>query len=419
MKIVWTANHHAQPTGYATIARNVIPYIQNNSKHSVVEFAISGISRMMPYEWEGVKVYGPSPWGGQFGLNDWQSVQILEKPDIWMLNFDLWATGNNIPRTGIKYVTYVPIDHDPLPPVWEPVLMGASSIVPYCAFGERVLKEGLGMAYPISAPIPHGVDTTAFRPMEVDRRKIFMQDTTEDVFIVGIFKNNQGTRAKYEIQLQGFKMFLDEVGHDQARLYLHTYKKGNTAFDLTQLVKMFGLEGKVYMVNSHLYKYGLSNVELAETYNGCDVILNAVAGEGFGLPIIEAFACGKPVIATACTSMSELLTDQEGEIRKADWKHGEFIDAERGWLVPTSGDEYTLGKISKRRIFRAEDVAAALLDAYEHPEKREAKGKAGYEWGQQLDWQKIGDKWVSYFDDLEEKLAPKKYTWSGNTGKDL
>ena len=74
MKAVWTSNFHGQPTGYATICRNVVPYIQNNSKHEMVEFAISGINRVLPTTWKGVKVYGASNFGGKFGQGDWATV---------------------------------------------------------------------------------------------------------------------------------------------------------------------------------------------------------------------------------------------------------------------------------------------------------------------------------------------------------
>lgn len=42
-----------------------------------------------------------------------------------------------------------------------------------------------------------------------------------------------------------------------------------------------------------------SEAELAALYRGCDVTVLPYRGEGFGLPLAEALACGKPVIATA------------------------------------------------------------------------------------------------------------------------
>jgi len=411
MKIVWAGNHHGQPTGYGVICKNVVSHIQNNSKHEMVEFAISGIQRVLPTTWGNVKVYGASNYGGQFGLGDWATVQAIENADVWLLNFDAWAAGPNISKIGVKYAIYPPIDHDPLPPVWSDVLKGAVDIVPYCQFGERVLRKGLGIAAPISPYIPHGVDTQVFRPMDVVKSEVFGRETPEDAFVIGIYKNNQGTRAKYDVQLQACRMFIDTVKDDNVRIYIHAFQTGHQAPDLAELVQRFGLTQYVYMISPMRYRYGISEEDLARTYNACDVILNAVSGEGWGLPITEAFACGKPVIATAFSSMPELLTGAEGEIKKELLATGECYEAERGWLVPTAGTEWTLGKHSTRRVFHARDVAGALIKAYEDPGKRREMGRKAHEWVQQLDWRRVGDRWIDYFDQLAEKVAPKKYTW--------
>jgi len=411
MKIVWASNYHQQPTGYATVARHVIQYLQHNSRHQIVEFAVSGLARTLPSTWKGVTVYGNSGQGGQFGVGDWRIVQNLEKPDIWMVNFDAWAAGPLVAQSGVKYVIYPPIDHDPLPPLWESSLKKAEEIIPYCRFGQRVIREGLGEAFNILEPIPHGVDTEAFRPMQVNRSEVFGRDIPDEAFVIGIYKNNQGTRAKYETMFEGIRIFLDRVGDAPVWVYIHAAKTGQHAFNLGDLVNQFGLSGHVMLVAPQLYRYGLSDEELAKTYNACDVILNSVAGEGWGLPITEAFACGKPVIGLAFSSMPELLSGVEGEIEKRVWDKGECIETERGWLVPTAGEEFTLGKRSKRRVFRAEDVAAALSAAYETPSKRLDKGMRANKWVRRLDWKHVGNAWIKYFDGLETRLKKGRVTW--------
>jgi len=408
MKIIWAGNAHIQATGYGNICKHVVSYVQHNSKHKMVEFAVSGLNRCQPFDWDKVKVYGGSGRGGNFHIGDWPVVQGQEQADIWLVNFDAWATGDLIPRSGVKYVLYAPVDHDPLPPPWLPSMKKAYELVPYCTFGGRVMREGLGLAYPVQKPIYHGVDTSVFRPVKVTKTNAFGRETPEEMFMVGIFKNNQGTRAKYETQLEGFRMFLDQLKDKDARLYLHCYKTGGSAFNVADLARKFDLSGYVYLVNQAMYRYGLSEEDLNMMYNACDVILNCVAGEGFGLPVIEAFAAKKPVIATAFSSMSELLCDEEGEIRREDHT---VLETERGWLVGISDKEYTLGKQSARRIFRPEDIAEALMCAYESPEKRKEKGEAGYKWVQQYDWERIGDQWIEYFNGLEKRIREKRYSW--------
>ena len=417
MRIMWTGNQHDQPTGYGTIAKNVIQHVHHNSKHEMMEFAISGIQRVRPYMWEGVKVFGTSSYGGKMGLGDWGRIQKEENPDLWMINFDAWGTADKtgesvIPRIGIPYAVYPPIDNDPLPPPWFAVLRNAIDIVPYCDFGARVMREGLGPTVPISTPIHHGIDTNAFKPMEVDRSAIFGQPLDDDAFIVGIFKNNQGTRAKYELQLEACRMFLEAVQDDRIRIFIMADKVGNQSPNLVELVQRFGLQGKVFIIGEQPYRAGLVAEELATYYNACDVILNCVAGEGYGLPIIEAFGCGVPVIGTAYSSMPELIVGTEGEITKNIIGNGECYEGARGWLVPTSGKEWAGLKRSDRRIYLPFDAAAALIRAYGDSDQRKEMGQNAHKWVQQLDWKIIGDQWIDYFDGIESRVKPTTYSWS-------
>ena len=54
---------------------------------------------------------------------------------------------------------------------------------------------------------------------------------------------------------------------------------------------------------------GLSNAALVEQYQLCDLVLFASTYEGFGLPIVEAQAVGRPVITSHLWSMPEVAGD--------------------------------------------------------------------------------------------------------------
>lgn len=53
----------------------------------------------------------------------------------------------------------------------------------------------------------------------------------------------------------------------------------------------------------------LSESELIEHYNRADIFLFPSRLEGFGLPVVEAMACGKPVVCTRAASLPELVDD--------------------------------------------------------------------------------------------------------------
>ena len=53
-------------------------------------------------------------------------------------------------------------------------------------------------------------------------------------------------------------------------------------------------------------KIGLSDSELVKQYKDCDILVFASTSEGFGLPIVEAQAVGRPVVTSCISSMPEV-----------------------------------------------------------------------------------------------------------------
>ena len=54
----------------------------------------------------------------------------------------------------------------------------------------------------------------------------------------------------------------------------------------------------------------MDDATLASLYRGCDVFVLPYRGEGFGMPLVEAMACGKPVITTACGPSQDFASEQ-------------------------------------------------------------------------------------------------------------
>src|SRR5215475_2513470 len=61
---------------------------------------------------------------------------------------------------------------------------------------------------------------------------------------------------------------------------------------------------------------------MAAWYRGIDVLSLCSYGEGFGLPLIEAQACGTPVITTDASAMSELCGAGWAVSGTPFWSHG-------------------------------------------------------------------------------------------------
>jgi hypothetical protein len=91
--------------------------------------------------------------------------------------------------------------------------------------------------------------------------------------------------------------------------------------------------------------------EMAQIYSAMDVLVNPSFGEGFGIPIIEAQACGVPVIVNDFTAMPELCG--------------------AGWRV--KHQPYWSGLGSWQAIPNVDDIAAALEECYSAPAQQRDK----------------------------------------------
>lgn len=60
-----------------------------------------------------------------------------------------------------------------------------------------------------------------------------------------------------------------------------------------------------------IFTGGLSDIYLCRLYNLCHVYIFPSLHEGFGLPVLEAMACGAPVIASNTSSLPEVMGDPE------------------------------------------------------------------------------------------------------------
>jgi glycosyltransferase involved in cell wall biosynthesis len=69
---------------------------------------------------------------------------------------------------------------------------------------------------------------------------------------------------------------------------------------IVELVKMSGLCKRIHILDN------VSDSDLALLYNGASAMFFVSSYEGFGLPILEAMACGTPVVTCRNSSLSEV-----------------------------------------------------------------------------------------------------------------
>jgi glycosyltransferase involved in cell wall biosynthesis len=73
--------------------------------------------------------------------------------------------------------------------------------------------------------------------------------------------------------------------------------------DMRQTARTFGIESRIICTGR------LSTVEMRALYSHAELFVFPSLYEGFGLPVLEAMACGAPVITSATTSLPEVAGD--------------------------------------------------------------------------------------------------------------
>lgn len=69
------------------------------------------------------------------------------------------------------------------------------------------------------------------------------------------------------------------------------------------LIQKYGLADRVFWLG------WLDEAQLAAAYRGAEFLMLVSLEEGFGLPVVEAMACGTPVLCSSTTSLGEIAGD--------------------------------------------------------------------------------------------------------------
>lgn len=301
MKILWHSNAPWATTGYGNQTKLFVPRLTGLG-HEVAISAFYG-HHGTPITMTGdILVYG----GGNhpYGQDIMAAHAAHYHANIIITLIDAWVIEPQTLAKGQKWVPWFPVDHDPLPPPVRDKVRQAYRRIVFSRFGEKMVNDaGMDCYY-----VPHGVDTAQFRPIpQAEARKTL--GWHPDKFIVGMVAANKGSpsRKAFMGQLEAFAEFRKR--HDDAELYLHTYECRNGEYNgvnLPEFVEYMGLTDAVTFADQYSLLIGFNDEYMANMYSALDVHLLVSMGEGFGIPTVEAQACGCPVIVGDWTASGEL-----------------------------------------------------------------------------------------------------------------
>lgn len=303
MRILWNSNAPWAPSGYGEQTALFVPRLKALG-HEVSCLANYGLQAAQA-PWGGITVYpGDGHWNNTIVgtvADHCQAEVVITLADAWVMNPDAWPPH-------LKMGLWAPIDHWPIPPKVlatlqhpkvRPIAMSHDGF-------EWMERFDLDPLY-----VPHGVDTSLFYP-QPDLRSVIRKELgiPVDAFVLGMVAANKGNpsipRKSFPQVFEAFTRFAKR--HEDAYLYVHTDARGaggGLALD-TLALALGAPEGRLRFPPIEAIQLGMQKDLVARIYQALDVLVNPSMGEGFGIPILEAQACGVPVIASNHSAMKEL-----------------------------------------------------------------------------------------------------------------
>ena len=283
------------------------------------------------------------------------------KPDILLCVGDIWyfeyldkvlkECKVQIPERWL----YLTLDAEPFYPDWIRILNNFTRIYTQSEFARNQILR----VFPnreIKA-VWLGVDKQVFKPL--GKRTLW-----KDKFVVMVNAFNCG-RKNLPLTIEAFAEFAKDKNN--AVLFMLTQANFHEGHNLGRLIYWNNIQDKVIFEKNKTAERGITDEMVNYYYNNADCLLLSTTGEGFCLPVIEAFSTKLPVIATNYSSIPELLADERG--------------------IPVEVATYIHGTYELKRAIASKDAIKTALEYVYNVNTNVMKEKA-YNFARHLSWEK-------------------------------
>lgn len=393
MRIAWVSAAAYATTGYGKVTKEVLKRLRSWGI-DVMNVGGTGGTAV----WGGKTTHEGIPvlpiLGHQAGADVVPQYIKRYRVDVIVALWDCFVLGYfkdiEIPR-----IMYAPIDSE-ITSTMKEHLSYCDHNVAMSMYGYRHLLKA-GFSPRRVSFIPHGVDTKVYRPADPGEKKRLRSyfGLPEGSVVLLTVAANYGERKQIPLLMHELARFKNEHPDINFIAYIFTNARSSSpyGYDLVRLRKDLGAESFIKFPEYDPIYESWGERELADLYRASDIYVSLSFAEGFGLPILEAMACGLPVICVNTSSMTELVGENE----------------ERGWLVKTIPSyrfyPVWIPTLQSYSLPDPDHFREVLHEAITNEEERSWRGFRGAMHARHLDWDGVAKKWVALLDRIAEEFT--------------
>ena len=443
-KILMCSEASFLSSGYSVYAREILKRLYAKNKYEIAEFASYGMpgdsrDQEIPWRYYPNAVNQEDPRfqeyssSGDNSFGKWRFDRVVYdfKPDIVFDIRDFWMNSYqrySPLRPYYRWAVMPTVDSYPQQEEWLDVYMDADAVLSYSEWGGHVLSEQTNNLIKYCGSASPGVDLNIFKPIEKNlaRKQLGIN---ADARIIGTVMRNQKRKLLPDL-FQSFRILLNTYQKNNSAdgkdlyLYVHTTYP-DAGWNIPSLLKENEVAKRVLFtyfckkcrgIHAHTFNHvvkhcpyckqksavfpavtdGVSSEQLSLIYNVFDIYVQYAICEGFGMPQVEAAACGVPLASVDYSAMTDIIKNLNAFSIPPD-RYFKELETEAFRCYPNNG-------ILVKTLFEFFSMSN---------EEKQQKSKLTRELTEnKYTWDNAANLWESVFDSL--MLQPTKKSWTGS-----
>lgn len=245
---------------------------------------------------------------------------------------------------------------------------GVNSFTAHCTAAKKYSMENLGSRKEIVV-IPPSIDTNIFKPSPSngEHLKDKKEENGHSLKLLTVSRLHKHKGLEYLIKAMALLERDDYTG-----VILHILGKGPDEARLRRLVESLRLE-KVNRRGNEIkfLDTNIPNEKMPELYSRCDVYVQPSIVEPFGIAVVEAMACERPIVGTKVGGMLDTVTDGKTGISVEPYNEKELLLAVEQ-LYDNRSKLKKMGKLARKEAMKYDknEVVKKYLSIIEEILKR-------------------------------------------------